>query len=248
MPAAGLGHTRPMDPVILLPGLACDAGLWRHQHGAIAKRGPVFVSDVHTRHDTIPAMAEALLSEHAGPLVLVGSSMGGMIAIEAALRAPSRMRGLALLCTSARADTPEQIRLRSDAIVLFEQGRADDVLRTNITFAFHPERAADPVLVGEYFDLIRRAGTAQLVRQNRAVMARRDLRPALGAITCPTLVLSGLADGLAPPECSREIAAALPDARLVEWADCGHLPMLEAPARTTALLLDWLAALRRPMP
>ena len=68
----------------------------------LARWQPV-VTDVHTRHDSIAAMAAALLEEHAGYLILCGASMGGMIAMEAARLAPQRIRALALLGTNAHA-------------------------------------------------------------------------------------------------------------------------------------------------
>lgn len=240
-----------MHSLVLLPGLACDAGLWQGQLAPLASRHQVHVSDVHTREDSIEAMARTLLAEHPGQPVLAGCSMGGMVALAAAALAPQRVRALALFCTTARPDTAEQIRLRSDAIKLFEQGRLDDVLRPNIGLAFHPRRAADPALTAAYLEMIHRAGAAQLVRQNRAVMARPDLRPTLAFIRCPVLLVSGGADQLLAPESAPEISRGVGAPQLVRhehWADCGHLPTLEEPDRVAALLLDWLAAVGTAMP
>lgn len=139
-------------------------------------------------------------------------------------------------------DTPELIRLRSEAIVLFGRGRIDDVLRANVTFAFHPNSACRRTLVRAYLELVRRAGAAQLVRQNRAVMARIDSRPQLSQLACPLLVMCGEADRLTPPEHSREIAAAVPQARLEIVPGAGHLLTLEQPARVNEALLRWLEA------
>ena len=232
-----------MVSVLLLPGLACDGALFRDQQAALAAAHPVQVSDVHTRCPTLPALAAALLAEHAGPLALAGSSMGGMLALEVWRQAPERVRGLALLGTTARADTPELLRLRSEAIALFEQGRMDEVLQANLAFAFHPANAADGALVTDYLAMVRRAGPAQLMAQNRAVMARADLRAALPRVACPTLVMVGDGDRLTPPDCAEEIAAAIPGARLELLARCGHLLTWERPARVRAALLDWLARL-----
>ena len=58
-----------MYTLILLPGLACDAALWRHQTPALAAHRPV-VADVHARADSLPAMAALLLAEYPGLLVL----------------------------------------------------------------------------------------------------------------------------------------------------------------------------------
>jgi pimeloyl-ACP methyl ester carboxylesterase len=231
-----------MTTLILLPGLACDAALWRHQQPALAaahRAGAVLVADVHGRADTLPAMAALLLAEQPGDLLLAGCSLGGMLALEAARQAPARVRGLALLGSTARPDTPELITLRKQAIALFEQGQVEDLLRINAMFAFHATNAAR--LVDDYLAMVLRAGAAGLIRQNRAVMARADLQPVLPAITCPTLVVGGLNDQLTPPECSRELADGIPGARLHLLPECGHMLTWEQPEAVTALLLDWLA-------
>lgn len=237
-----------MTSVILLPGLACDAGLWAAQVPALAGRHAVQVSDVHQRCDTLPEMAAQLLRElPPGPQVLVGASMGGMVAMHAALQAPpGRVAALALLGTSARADTPELVRLRTEACALFEQGRIDEVLRANVLFAFHPARAADAALVERYLALVQRAGAAQLIRQNRAVMARPDLRPALHRIGCPVLVAVGEADQLTTPEHAQEIAGAIQGAQLHTVAGAGHMLTMEQPEAVNRLLLDFLDRLGGP--
>jgi pimeloyl-ACP methyl ester carboxylesterase len=233
-----------MSTVILLPGLACDAALWRDQLPALAAHHAVHVSTAHQRHADLPAMARALLAEFAGPLVLVGSSMGGMLALHAHRQAPQRIAGLALLSSTARADTPELIRLRSEAIVEFQQGRAEVVLRANAMFAFHPAHAEDRERVDDYVNQILRIGAGQLIAQNRAVMARTDMRPWLADIRCPLLVACGDGDLLTPLEHSREIAQRVPHARLEVVPDAGHLMTWEQPERVNALLLQWLASLQ----
>ncbi len=233
-----------MSPLVMLPGLACDGELFRHQLPALVAAGyGAAVSDVHTRGDTLPAMAAQLLAQQPGELLLVGASMGGMVALEAARQAPQRVRGIALLGSTARPDTPELITLRTQAIELFAAGRMDEVLQANAMFAFHPLHARNPAMVGDYLAMIRRAGAAQLIRQNRAVMARADLRPTLPHITCPALVAVGEADALTTPEQAREMASALPNARLEIVPGAGHMLTLEQPARVNALLLHWLQSL-----
>ena len=232
-----------MNPLILLPGLACDVALWRHQAPVLAADGrPVVVTDVHTRADTLPEMAALLLAEHPGGLLMAGCSMGGMLAMEAARQAPQRVRGLALLGTSARPDTPELISLRTQAIGEFEQGRVEPLLRANVMFAFH--RAHQARLADDYLAMVLRAGAVGLIRQNRAVMALADLRPALPALACPTLVVGGLDDQLTPPDCARELADGIPGAQLQLLPDCGHMLTWEQPAAVTALLQAWLGAAR----
>lgn len=245
-----------MTSLLLLPGLASDAALWRHQLAALAPlagaalvaplagavlSAPV-VTDVHTRWPTLPQMAAALLAEHPGQLLLVGTSMGGILALEVWRQAPERVAGMALLGSSARPDTPELITLRTQACELFAAGRMDEVLRANLLFAFHPESLGPgSTLAADYLAMVGRAGAQQLIAQNRAIMARPDSRPMLPAITCPTLIVCGADDQLTPPECSREMAAAIPGSRLHILPRCGHLLTWEAPQAVNELLLGWSA-------
>jgi len=229
-----------MPSLVLLPGLACDQRLFEAQLPALPPALPVQVSDAHARHDRIEAMAAAVLAENAGPLILCGASMGGMVAMEVARQEPGRVAGLALLGTNARAETPEMFELRGSAIELFENGEARDVIEFNAGIAFHPSRAGDTALLRRYVDLVLDAGVQQLVRQNRALMVRPDARSHLPALRCPVLVMCGDDDRLTPPECSREIAALIPQAELVWVAQCGHMLTMERPELVNATLGAWL--------
>ena len=166
--------------------------------------------------------------------------MGGIVAMEAIRQAPQRIKGLALLGTNARPETDDVRKLRELAVTLFESGRAAEVLRANVPLAFHASRSSDAVLVQTYLDFVLQAGVRQLVDQNRAIMARPDARVHLPSITCPVLVLCGDSDQLTPPECSQEIAALVPRARLVLLPECGHMLTMERPNEVNAALLAWL--------
>ncbi|MES2939964.1 MAG: alpha/beta hydrolase [Pseudomonadota bacterium] len=229
-----------MTTLVLLPGLASDAQMWRAQLEALASYAPV-VTDAHMRHDTIEAMAAALLADHPGDLVLCGASMGGMLAMEVARQAPpQRMRGLALLGTSAAPESTYMRAERERAIVLFAQGKVREVIEPNVRFAFHKAQAQDQALVRSYVDFVLRAGADALIRQNRAVIARPDARAHLPKLRCPVLVLCGDADQIAPPACSREIASLIPQAELGVVPQCGHMLTMEKPELVNAALLAWL--------
>ncbi len=245
----GLARSRAADnkamtQIILIPGLACGAEMWQSQVTALPAKYRAHVTDAHTRADTIEDMACRLLDEHPGDLILCGASMGGIVAMEAVRQAPQRIRGLALLGTNARPETDELRRLREAAITLFADGRMAEVLRANVPLAFHPSRAGDTLLVRAYLDFVMKAGHEQLIRQNRAIMARPDARPHLPAVSCPTLVLCGDGDQLTPPECSREIANLIPGATLVMVPQCGHMLTMEQPDLVNAALSQWLRQLK----
>lgn len=229
--------------LLLLPGLAADERMW---HGVLPLLPAALRPEVATAHQdvnlhAIEDFAARLLAQHAGPLVLAGASMGGMVAMEAARQAPQRVAGLALLGTTARPETPDMRALREGAIELFEQGRVREVIEPNVALAFHPVNAAKAELVQAYLDFVLDAGPDHLVRQNRAVIHRPDARLHLPQMACPVLVVCGAADQLTPPECSAEIAALVPGAEHHLLPDSGHMLTMEQPEVVTRLLVQWLA-------
>lgn len=234
----------PIPPqLILLPGLAADERMWSEVLPYMPAALRPVVATVHqdASLQSLEAIAAQVLARHAGPLVLAGASMGGMIAMEAVRQAPERILGLGLLGTTARPETADMRALREGAIDLFEQGRVREVIEPNVAFAFHAANAAKPALVQAYLEFVLDAGAQQLVRQNRAVIHRPDARLHLPRVACSTLVVCGEADQLTPPECSREIAALIPGAELHVLAGCGHMLTMEQPGAVNRLLLQWLA-------
>lgn len=226
-----------LSRLILIPGLACNDAMWRSQLAALSAWASA-VTDAIARADSIDGMARLLLQDHEGPLVLCGASMGGMVAMAAARLAPERIAGLALLGTDPRPDSPQMTALRRAAIELFARGRTREVIEPNIAFAFHPDNA--PALGAAYLEQVLGAGPQQLIAQNRAVIARPDARPHLPQLRCPVLVMCGESDPLTPPECSRDIAALVPQARLVLVPRCGHMLTMERPEVVNATLAQWL--------
>ena len=85
-------------PVLLLPGLVCDAEVWAHARQALSARTEVRIAD-HGHLDSLGAMAEKVLREAPARFALAGHSMGGRVALEVMRRAPQRVAALALLDT-----------------------------------------------------------------------------------------------------------------------------------------------------
>lgn len=230
--------------LVFLPGLASDHRVWTAQRQAMQQARPALplaVSDALTRADSIEAMASVLLADYpASDLVLCGASMGAMVAMEAARQAPQRVRGLALLGSSARPETAEIRAVREAAMVLFRDGRAREVLDANVPLAFHAAAATRPELVATYLEMVLQAGVPLLLRQNQAVIARPDARLHLPQLRCPALVLCGLSDQLTPPDCAREIAQLIPQADLQLLPECGHMLTMEQPDAVNQQLLRWL--------
>lgn len=225
--------------LILLPGMPLDAALWTHQTDHLAEVAEVRVGDL-TAHDSMADLARAVLAAAPGRFALAGLSMGGYLAFEILRQAPERVTKLALLDTSARADTPEQTANRRQAVELARQGKYRQVIADNLPRLLHPTHAEDRTLVESVYAQAARIGADAYVRQQTAIMNRSDSRPGLSAIRCPTLVLCGRQDAITPPEVHVEMADAIPGARFVPVEDAGHLAPMERPQAVTALLREWL--------
>jgi len=226
-------------PIVLIPGLLCSPRLYGEQLPELWRFGPLFIAD-HTRDDSVEAVAQRILMAAPRRFALVGLSMGGYIAFAIMRSSPDRVARLALLDTSARADTPEQSDRRRAQIALARGGRFGEVLDQFFPVWVHPSRRDDEMLRRIVQRMAEETGPDAFVRQLTAIMTRRDSRPDLAAIRCPTLVLVGDGDSATPPERAAEIASAIPASRLVTIPECGHLSTLERPQHVTRALAEWL--------
>src|SRR5215470_20178224 len=164
----------PKLGLVLVPGLLCDALLWSEQIEALDTEFKCWVAD-HTRSETMAGVAADVLRE--APFerfALAGLSMGGYVALEIMRQAAHRVDRLALLDTSARADTPEQIEKRRDLISLAKRGRFIGVTQGLLPLFIHRSRLTDEKLVDTVKEMARNVGRDAFVRQEEAIMSRSD--------------------------------------------------------------------------
>lgn len=227
-------------PLLLLPGLLCDAGLWAPQAEALADVAEVQVADL-TQDDRVEAMAARVLAQAPARFALAGLSMGGYVAFEILRQAPARVSRLALLDTTAAPDSPERALQRRRSLAILKRGRFLGVTKQLLPTLVHPRHVHGPV--GQAVQaMAQRVGPEAYRRQQTAILHRPDSRPLLPTLTQPTLVLGGADDTLTPPAVLQALAAPIPQAQWHTLPDCGHLPTLEQPEATTALMRLWLLA------
>jgi pimeloyl-ACP methyl ester carboxylesterase len=230
-----------MTPIVLIPGLACTAEMFTPQITALWPFGPVTVAST-LQGETMADMAAAILAEAPPRFALGGISMGGYISLEILRQAPERVTRLALLDTSARADTPEQIEARRALVARVEQGELEAVLRQIAPNLLHPDHRDDAVLIETQIRMGLAVGADGFARQEAAISKRIDSRPHLPAIDIPTMVLVGDRDPLTPPSRAEEIAEGVAGSRLVVIPDCGHASTMEQPDAVSRALVEWLTA------
>lgn len=230
------------EPLVLIPGLSCDAALYGPQWPLLAAGGRSIQIADHTSDDDLTAIAHRVLANAPPRFALCGLSMGGYVAFEVMRLAPERITRLALLDTSAKPATPETNVPREQMIALAEKGAFDNVTTLLWQRLVAPARLSDEPLRLAVRAMAEAVGPSGFVRQQRAIMTRPDSRPSLGAIRVPTLVLVGEEDLITPPSEAREIAAGIGAAAwLAVVPGSGHLSTLEAPDAVTRELQAWLA-------
>jgi len=228
-----------LAPLVLLPGLLCDARLWREQALALHDVADIQIADL-TLDDSVAAMAARVLAAAPDRFALGGLSMGGYVAFEILRQAPERVTRLALFSTSAAPDSPQRAEQRRRAMAALSVGRFLGVTQQMMPQLLPPSRLNDP-LAGEVKAMAGRVGGEAFLRQQQAILGRPDSRPDLAGVRVPTLVAVGDLDRLTPPAEAQAIHEGVAGSTLHVFADCGHLPAMERPDETTTLLRAWLA-------
>ena len=224
--------------IVMIPGLGSDAAVWQPTIDALGTDADCIVGD--TLSDTsLPGMAARILMQAPDRFALAGVSMGGMVALEIMRRAPERVTRLALLDTNANTDTSEQRARRESANAAMSNAKDLAVLaRPAIANMLHPNTSAE--VHQQLLDMAVRLGAAAYIRQNKAVMARDDLRPVLPTITVPTIIIYGANDQLTPVAYGEQLRDNIRGSTFHIITDCGHLPPIESPDAVAALLRTWM--------
>lgn len=228
-----------MTTLLLIPGLVSDSRVWRHL-AAAAPQGFTPVNADVTRDSTIPDMARRLLDETKGPLVAVGHSMGGRVAMEMARQAPDRLRGLVLANTGHNALSEGELPKRQAKIDLAHQDMAR-LAAEWLPPMLDPARVGDTALIEDLTQMVLAAGAEVHERQIRALIDRPDAATYLPSITCPILLVTGAQDGWSPERQHREIAALTSNAEVQVIENAGHFMPVERPNETMAAITDWLS-------
>lgn len=238
-------------PVLLIAGLGSTKGSWAQTIERLAPEYRCLAIDNrdagenasessgYSIDDMADDAADFLRAMHIERASVIGSSMGGFIALHLALRHPDLVERLVLVGTAAAFGGEVVLPQRADWIDdPLERAR----LRLPQTmapgyFEAHPQRLeelATEVQVNNMdFD--------GYLRQFRAILDTHNVRDRLAEIEQPTLVVHGNADAMVPPAAGEELGRSIPNARLEMLNNIGHVPHRETPDEFARLTREFLA-------
>jgi 3-oxoadipate enol-lactonase len=193
-------------------------------HGRSARRDGFTLADQGRMLD---ALAAALGYD---AVAMVGISMGSYLTAQAAILEPSRLSRLVLVVSKAHGTTSSSVAYAKRMGFDLAAAAPEELLAFMsgaIWSPDTPQERRDAIMA----DLAALADVVVLGPQEQAAVERSlagfDLRPDLGRITAPTLVLSGRADGLNPPSSGEELVAGIPGARFEVYEHSGHMLTFE---------------------
>jgi len=226
---------------VVVPPLLCSPLAYLPVLDTLWSRGQVTFADTR-RDDTITGMAKRVLRENEGEFALLGTSMGGYVALEIMRQAPGRVTALALVSTTARADSPEQRESRARQSALVEAGQFTALIDAAYTGVVAATNETSETLLTTWRSMTTPVGAEAFLQQQHAVAHRADLRSVLPTISCPTAIIHGTADRLIPITAAVETATAVPNAVYTAIEGAGHLLFHEQPTAARAAINEWLDA------
>ena len=242
------------SPVLLIMGAVYSSAMWypslpalRAHHRLITfdNRGTgrstwTPTASIADMTDDALAVLDAAEVERAD---IYGISLGGVLALELALRAPERVRSLVLGCSCVlSSDKPRAPLAVNDALLAASRR---DLADATLYGSGCPPEAQTRNHQAILDDV---AEPRALVAQQDALRAYNADLTAIARLTMPALVLHGTEDPVVPVEWGRELAAALPDSRLVVYDGIGHNYLVEVGERANRDVLDFLAEVEAAQP
>ena len=228
-----------MTPLVLIPGMMCDARLFAPQIAAFSGHRDLHLATI-TAFDGMAQLAQSVLENAPPRFALCGLSMGGIVAMEMLRQSPERVDRLALLDTNPLAELEAVKQGRMPQMAAVREGRLEEIMREEMKPNYLPDGPNRGQILDTCMAMATDLGPDVFIRQSLALMNRPDQSKTLRQVDLPTLVLCGREDQLCPVERHELMTDLLPSSTLQVIDGAGHLPTLEKPEETNAALRRWL--------
>lgn len=228
--------------VVFVPGLLSDAVVWQPAADRIAATHGLAIADV-SQGTSITGMAQDVLVENPGDIIVAGHSMGARVALEMARIAPDRVNGLVLADTGIHPKREGEEAKRQAMLDLAHEKGMAALAKRWLPPMVHEARHSDRELMDALTAMVLRADAAQHDRQIGALIGRPDASAYLDTITCPVLLIVGRQDAWSPIAQHETMLEKLPHAGLVVIEEAGHFAPIEQPRTVGEAIAAWLGEL-----
>ena len=233
------GGAPPKTALVLLPGTLCDDRVFIPLRRHLAGREILTLG--LNEHDNIDAAIDAILAEAPSNFALLGFSLGGIVALGVAQKAPDRVSGVALIGATPHP-VPQHLRQsRRAAVDKARRSGVADHARSDLWPSYvSRDRRNDAALRELVETMAGDHGVDAFARQTELALSRPDYGPALAGVMVPSLVLAGAEDAINPRDIQIFMAEALPNATITLLPGAGHFVLLEQPDQVAAEVETWL--------
>lgn len=233
-----------MTHLVLLPGLHGDARTWDPFRRALREQS----ASVSTTALDLPAVADldALADEVAALIepgsVVVGHSLGGVVAMHIGARHPSLAAGLVLVTAPSGTEDPESARARAARAAGLTGEQYEAIALDGMEAVYYGDRGHDPEVRAERLRAARRYGPERFAAHAVALGRRPDRRDFPAGATCPVLLVGASHDEVVPTADQRRWAQANQTAHVTfaEIERAGHMVPVETPAELAQTISEWL--------
>ena len=256
------------EPILLIPGLGLDHSYYRFGMPLLARHLQVLAVDPRgigrSTKSPPPYTVEAWADDFAvmidklgfGPIHVLGSSLGGSIALALAQRHPGKLKSLMVVGGFSELDRATELNFRLRLRLIEKLGMSDEVADYmglwTLTSKFINSDAGYATMRANQ-DIIRANSAESYSAFVEALLKWGRCQPGqereakfttlLDSIALPTLVVTSDNDHLIPKELSDLIAARIAGATLVVMPGAGHIPFMEQPAEVVRIVLEFLEGL-----
>ena len=225
--------------IVFIPGTLCTKHLFHSQIEALSEYSCVVVN--HSVSDDLSKVSKYIFEKINGPMIVVGLSYGGIIAMEMMRQNAERINGLVLMNTNHRLPSEttrtNQERFVGMAVLGSIESLTEDIL---IEAMLHPDHAHLEKTRRDVLLMTKNTRVEDFINQIKSQLGRPDSRKDMLRYNCPVLLITGREDKVCTPAVHEDMHQLIPDSELKIIENCGHLSTLEKPKEVNGVLLNWL--------
>ena len=226
-------------PLVFIPGMMCDSRLFQPQINEFSKQYMVCVTP-SSSSNSIENISFEILRYLPTKFVLIGLSMGGILAMEIIRKVPERVMKIVLMDTNYKSETSEIKSRRLPQIQLVNEGLLEDVMCQQIKNNYLRKDKQNQEIFDLCLSMANGLGKEIYINQSKALATRKDYKSTLKNIKVPSLIICGEYDRLCPIKVHMEMESLIENSTLEIIPDAAHLPTLEQPAYLNKILCKWL--------